>query len=253
MGKRETWMHWKNKGYSDKAVAAIMGNIEAESAFLSNNVENRCPMSDADYTARVDDGRISRHTFCFDTYGYGYYQDTFWSRKAGLYDLCKQRNVSIANENAQHDWAEQELHQAEYQRVYNKLWSNASLEDMTREFMCWFERPANQSEAAVQYRIGLARAIYNEFAGSDSDKPIPKPTPTPKETYWPPRMIDKNMSGPDVEVLQAILKARGYGINYIGGKFDDLLEQELKKFQQENLLAADGVCGPKTWAIILKT
>lgn len=253
MGKCETWIHWRNKGYSPNAVAAIMGNIQAESAFLPNNVENRCPLSDVDYTARVDDGRLSRDTFIRDAYGYGYYQHTYWSRKAGLYDLCKQRGVSIANENAQHDWAEQELHQAEYQRVYNKLWSNASLEDMTREFMCWFEKPANQSEAAVQYRIGLARAIYNEFAGSDSDKSIPKPTPTPKETYWPPRMIDKNMSGPDVEVLQAILKARGYGINYIGGKFDDLLEQELKKFQQENLLAADGVCGPKTWAIILKT
>lgn len=252
MGKRETWIHWRNKGYSPAAVAAIMGNIQAESAFLSNNVENRCPLSDADYTAKVDDGRLSRDTFIRDAYGYGYYQHTYWSRKAGLYDLCKKRGVSIANENAQHDWAEQELHQAEYQRVYNKLWSNASLEDMTREFMCWFERPANQSEAAVQYRIGLAKAIYNEFADSDSDSPTPEPAPAPKETYWPPRMIDKGMSGADVAVLQAILKARGYAINYISGEFSDLLVFETKHFQSDHGLTADGVCGPRTWAELIK-
>lgn len=250
MGKRETWMHWKNKGYSDKAVAAIMGNIEAESAFLSNNVENRCPMSDADYTARVDDGRISRQQFCFDAYGYGYYQDTFWSRKAGLYDICKKRGVSIANENAQHDWTEEELHQGEYANVYRVLWSDTSLEEMTRVFMCQFERPADQSQGAINYRVGLALAIYNEFAGS-TPEPTPEPEP-PKETYWPPRMIDKNMSGADVEVLQAVLKARGYAINYIGGKFDDLLTEELKKFQANHGLTADGVCGPLTWATILK-
>jgi hypothetical protein len=250
MGKRESWMHWKNKGYSDKAVAAIMGNIEAESAFLSNNVENRCPMSDADYTARVDDGRIRRQQFLFDSYGYGYYQHTFWSRKAGLYDLCKKRGKSIADENCQHDWAEQELHQGEYASVYRVLWSDTSLEEMTRVFMCQFERPADQSRGAINYRTGLARAIYNEFAGS-TPEPTPEPEP-PKKTYWPPRMIDKNMDGADVEVLQAVLKARGYAINFIGGKFNDLLTEELKKFQADHGLTADGVCGPLTWAVILK-
>lgn len=241
MGKHESWMHWKNKGYSDNAVAAILGNIQAESAFLSNNVENRCPLSDVDYTARVDDGRISRETFINDAYGYGYYQHTYWSRKAGLYDLCKKRGVSIANESAQHDWAEQELHQGEYANVYRVLWSDTSLEEMTRVFMCQFERPADQSQSAINYRAGLARAIYNEFAGSE-------PTPTPaKEVYWPPRMIDKNMSGPDVGVWQSILKARGYAVNFISEKFDDLLDAETRKFQSDHGLTADGVVGPMTW------
>ena len=74
----------------------------------------------------------------------------------------------------------------------------------------------------------------------------------PHSNFWPPRMIDRNMSGPDVEVLQAILKARGYAINYISGKFDDLLTEKVKQFQSDNHLISDGVCGPKTWAAIVK-
>lgn len=248
MGKCECWIWWRNRGYSPEATASIMGNIGPESAFIPNNVEDRCPLSDAEYTRRVDNGTIPRDQFCHDSYGYGYYQHTFWSRKAGLYDLCKKRGKSIADENCQHEWAETELHQAEYSRVLNKLKSNASLAEMTKEFMCWFERPADQSQTAISYRVSVAQEIYNEFAGDD-----PKPSPVPpKETYWPPRMVDKNMSGKDVEVLQAILKAHGYGINYISGKFDDLLETEVKKFQRDNNLTQDGVVGPMTWAAILK-
>ena len=251
MGRRETWDWWRNHGYNEEATAAIMGNIGPESAFRSNNVEDRCPLSDEEYTRRVDGGMISRHSFCHDSYGYGLYQHTYFSRKAGLYDLCKKRGKSIADEECQHEWAETELHQPEYRRVLNALVSGASIAEMTREFMCGFERPADQSEAAIAFRVRCAQEIYNEFSG------IATPTISPegsrqKSEFWPPRTVDKSMTGPDIFVLQSILCARGYFSGAISGRFDEILDSSVKKFQKDHGLVADGIAGPKTWSVLLK-
>lgn len=251
MGKAEIWIWWRNKGYSPIAVASIMGNIWAESVFKSNNVEDRCPLSDSEYTWRVDTGQYSREWFMYDGpsnaegkhYGYGYYQHTFWSRKAGLWDLCKKRGKSISDESCQHEWAETELHQPEYLRVLNVLKSSASIEEMTKEFMCHFEKPADQSQGAINYRIGLAKQIYEEFAGDPKPKPV-------GESYWPPRMVDKSMSGPDVFALQGILCARGYYKGDMSGRIDDVVEAAIKAFQRDYNLASDGVAGPLTWSVL---
>ena len=246
MSKREIWNWWRSKGYSKKATAAIMGNIQEESAFISNNVEDRCPMTDAEYTAKVDNGQISKQSFCHDSYGYGYYQHTFWSRKAGLFDLCKKKGKSISDPDCQHEWAETELHQAEYLEVYKVLKSNASLAEMTRTFMLKFEKPAGQTEGYINRRIANAQAIYTEF------KDESKPDTPPAESYWPPRMIDKNMTGPDVFALQGVLCARGYYKGNMTGRFDDILESAVKSFQKDFGLSQDGVAGPLTWKKVLE-
>ena len=68
---------------------------------------------------------------------------------------------------------------------------------------------------------------------------------------WPPRMIDKSMSGADVAVLQAILTARGYYTGPLDGIFGDALDAAVRKFQSEYDLDPDGVVGPLTWRKIL--
>ena len=65
-------------------------------------------------------------------------------------------------------------------------------------------------------------------------------------------MIDKSMSGTDVAVLQAILTARGYYTGPLDGLFGDALDAAVRKFQLEHDLVVDGVCGPMTWAELLK-
>lgn len=243
--RKAAWEYWRGKGYDENAVASIVGNIGPESAFRANNVEDRCPLSDADYTARVDDGRISRDGFIKDRYGYGLYQHTYWSRKAGLYDLAKKRGVSIADPTVQHDWAETELHQPEYWRVLNVLKSDAGIYEKTRAFMLWFERPADQSEAAISYRVSCAMEAYKEFAGTQQS------IPAQNMALWPPRVVDKTMSGSDVLVLQSILLARGYDV-VASGTFDDATEQAVQKFQRLNCLDVDGVVGPMTWGTLLE-
>ena len=119
----------KSKGFSDDGVAGIMGNLQAESGFAPNNLENaannKSGYSDEAFTAAVDNGSINRSQFIssstfslytysdstgtYYTYGYGLAQWTFYSRKAALYDFWKSRGGSIGDLNMQLDFMYQEM------------------------------------------------------------------------------------------------------------------------------------------------
>ena len=104
MSKQTIWQFLKHKGFSDIAAAALMGNMEAESNCVSNRLQGDFTSGfkrSIDYTAQVDAGKISRHEFIHDGPGgggYGLCQWTLFSRKAGLYDLAQEQNVSIGDE-----------------------------------------------------------------------------------------------------------------------------------------------------------
>lgn len=88
-------------------VAALMGNLDAESGLNPKNLENLCERrlrdagksyyTDESYTAAVDSGKISREEFLHPLpgkqYGYGLAQWTSVGRKAGLYDYVKSKGV----------------------------------------------------------------------------------------------------------------------------------------------------------------
>lgn len=261
MEKTDLWIQLRNRGHSPDATAAIMGNIEAESAFRPNNVEDRSKLTDAEYTTAVDDGRISRDSFMRDALGYGLCQWTYFTRKAGLYDLCRQRGVSISDTPAQLDYLGMELAEHEYQPVKRALDSDASLYEKTRMFMVLFERPADQSQEAINYRVGLAQAIYNELSGISLEKPADSAGhDAVKPEFWPPRGyvggvkdpgLCFGMEGPDVMVLQSILYARDYNPGTTDGIFSGRVKTALLAFQAEHGLDPDGICGPKTWRQVL--
>ena len=60
--------------------------------------------------------------------------------------------------------------------------------------------------------------------------------------------LQKGSSGPDVESLQAILRAKGYsvGTSGIDGEFGKDTENAVRNFQSEHKLTVDGVAGEKT-------
>ena len=60
------------------------------------------------------------------------------------------------------------------------------------------------------------------------------------------------MSGADVEVLQAILKARGWFQQNPDGIFGSFLEAIVRKFQTAYNLDVDGIVGPLTWGELLQ-
>ena len=63
MSKQTIWQRLKAKGFSDIAVAAIMGNLEAESNCISNRIQGdftKGYQRSAQYTAQVEDGNVYR-------------------------------------------------------------------------------------------------------------------------------------------------------------------------------------------------
>ena len=64
-------------------------------------------------------------------------------------------------------------------------------------------------------------------------------------------MICQGMEGPDVLALQAILVARGFTVVTVNGYFDDSTDKAVRRFQEAERLAVDGIAGPKTWARLL--
>lgn len=217
-------------GLTEEAIKGVLCNLYAESLLLSNNVENRSGIPDDVYTAMVDAGGYDFATDNGKYFGFGLAQWTYPPRKTALLALAKQRGVSIADEDMQADFLVIEL-KNDYPSLFKFLKETDSIWDAADQFMRIFENPAVKTD----------RTVF-----------LPQIEKMLEDEYWPPRKLEKGMSGPDVEVLQAVLKARGYQLNYISGKFDDVCEKAVNAFKKDAGLGVPGVVGTKTWAKLLK-
>ena len=177
MSKETIWNYLKHKGISDIAAAALMGNMEAESNCVSCRLQGDFTNGfkrSVDYTTQVDAGNISRHEFVYDGPGgggYGLCQWTYHPRKAGLYDLAQEQNVSIGDEFIQVEWLTRELWQDEYRPVREVLEKSPSIRECSDAIVKQFLRPADQSEAVCKYRADLGRAYYQQFSEAEAEDP----------------------------------------------------------------------------------
>lgn len=177
MSKQTIWNELKRRGFSDIAVAAIMGNMEGESNCISNRVQGdftKGYQRSAQYTAQVDAGNLDRHEFIYDGPGgggYGLCQWTYQPRKAGLYDLAKKTGTSIGDEAMQIEWLCQELQQPEYKTVLATLMASPSIRECSDVIVKIFERPEDQSEAVLKQRAEFGRAMYQEFSKGEAEDP----------------------------------------------------------------------------------
>lgn len=147
-------------------VFGLVGNIGRESGFSPINLQNsgnkRLDMTDEAYTKAVDDGVYTK--FVKDSLGYGLVQWTYWTRKQNLYNFAKAAGKSIGDENMQIDFIIQELTTG-YKGVLNYLKSAKSIREATEYVMKHYEGPADQSEAALNVRVGIAEEWYNKLKG----------------------------------------------------------------------------------------
>jgi peptidoglycan hydrolase-like protein with peptidoglycan-binding domain len=161
--EEKIWSFLKQKGLNDYACAGVEGNLFCESRCKTNNLENayekKFGMSDDEYTAKVDSGEYSN--FVHDCAGYGLAQWTYWSRKKGLYDLCKERKVSIADLDAQLDFLWYEM--SRNGTLMNALMSSKSVYEASTIFMVVFENPADQSDSAKQKRANVSQRFYDQY------------------------------------------------------------------------------------------
>jgi len=234
-------------GMTHAGALGLLGNLQAESGCEACRLQGDFDLNRAkskSYATRVDSGELSIHVMANDQAGWGLAQWTYPTRKANLAYFCKERGVSIADETAQAAFILKELRE-EYFQLLKFLCSTGEMFTACKRVCEEYERPAVNN---VQARYAMAQNIEKQIADSvpaDGGKPT-------GETYWPPRTLDKNMSGCDVLVIQSILSARGLYKGDMNGNFSDRLDAAVKDFQTRKGLSVDGVVGPMTWRKLLE-
>lgn len=166
-GIEQTWNFLRSKGLSKEATAGIMGNLNAESGFKFNNLQNSYErtlgFSDDSYTKAVDDGSYSN--FVNDSAGYGLAQWTYSSRKKALYDLAKSNNASIADPKIQLSNLYRELN--DYGLI-SKLGDGVSVSDASKIILQQFEKPESMNETStINKRAGYSQEIYDKFKNEE--------------------------------------------------------------------------------------
>lgn len=161
------WNFLKDKGLTDIAAAGVVGNIQAESGFNSNNLQNsynkKLGITDAEYVQRVDDGKITRSQFISSAHGgFGLCQWTYRTRKAGLYDYAKKLGKSIGDEEMQLGFLWVEL-SGGYKGVLNAINAAKTVKESSDIIITKFERPADQSNAALNTRAKYSQEHYDKF------------------------------------------------------------------------------------------
>ena len=152
--------------FGDTGAAAIMGNLQAESAMnpknLQNSYEKKLGYTDDSYTAAVDAGRISRQKFMNDSAGYGLAQWTHHSRKANLYDHLIP-DCSIGDLVGQLRFLITEIYS--YGGLAEQLKDpKLSLWDKTALVLRKYEKPADQTDANVDRRNRYSQQFLDKYA-----------------------------------------------------------------------------------------
>ena len=153
-------------GMTKAGAAGCTANILAESRGIPNNVEDRSPMSDEEYTAAVDNG--SYDGFCEDRLGYGLFQYTLPSRKEKYLSYFQGHGVSIGDANTQFYFAAKEMRE-DYAFVWNVLTHTNDPYEAAYVMCMKFERPKN-TEASAEQRGKSAKEIYERCASAGVEK-----------------------------------------------------------------------------------
>lgn len=150
-----------NSGFSPDAVAGIMVNMQAESGFISVNLQNSYEkslnFSDASYTMAVDNGAYKN--FINDSAGYGLVQWTSAGRKSNLYNYAKSKNTSIGDITMQLEFFVSEV--SGYTVTYKYITGTYSAYDIANNFCLDYERPKNKETSCPSRAASNAASMLN--------------------------------------------------------------------------------------------
>lgn len=229
------------EGLSPVGACAVMGNMQAESAMKANNAQDgMSKMSDAEYTAAVDNGTYTN--FVRDSVGYGLCQWTYYTRKQALLAYAKSKGVSIGNEAMQVEFCIKELRTG-YPKLWLYLCDATGVYEAAERVCKEYENPAIKN---VNVRAEFANQFYMTFGSMNVNDYEIAATEKTGESYWPPRTLAYGMFGPDVTALQGLLCAHGYSLT-ADGQFGNKTKAAVEAFQKAHGLKVDGIAGPKTF------
>ena len=241
----------RQHGITEAGALGVLGNFDCESNCEPFRVQGDFSpyrtVSKA-YVQGVTSGSISKDTFSRDAKGFGIYQLTYWTRKAGYYDFWKASGKALDDAELQVDYAVLEM-----KRDFPNLW--AFLKQTNDVFTACsrvcreFERPAvNNIDARHNAANRIKKMIDLDGGGGGKPEPTPEPTPTPqpvKDDSLKLRTIDGHCeSFGEFLLLKGLLTCRGYSCLNIWA--------DVKEFQTRHGLTADGIVGPMTWKKLME-
>lgn len=165
------WNFFLDEGFSIYGIAALMGNLSAESGLDPKNLQNSCEKrlnyTDAEYTAAVDNGTYKN--FTYDGAGYGLPQFTFPSRKEAFYKYAKAAGKSIGDLETQLLFMVEEM-KKDFKSVYSALKTASDVKTTSDLVLKKYEAPKDQSDAVKRKRAEYGQEYFNRFSGAGEKK-----------------------------------------------------------------------------------
>ncbi len=195
--KPETiWNYLLGKIGNAYGVAGLMGNLYAESSLIPNNLQNsgntKLGMTDAEYTAAVDDGSYTK--FSSDGYGFGLCQWTYSTRKAALLAYAEAQNASIGNLDMQLAFIYKEISES-YKSLLTTLKAATSVKEASDAVLTKYEKPADQSDSVKTKRAGYGQTYYDKYAGTSTSSSSSSSTVTEKKATDSAKSFLKSLAG----------------------------------------------------------
>lgn len=249
---------------SQEGIAGVLGNFEAESGLypcrMQGDFQSGFEKSKR-YAASVMSGAITEQAYAKDGIGWGLAQWTYPPRKLNLLHYAQSKGKSIADLTVQVEFLINELN-TDYIGVLSTLRVAADVREASNAMLLKFERPADMSESAQNYRYKLSLAWFNKLQNvTEADVPPkeeapktssnePKNADTERTPKWPPRALKIDALGSDVRLLQDLLYCHGYDV-YPSGVFTQDTYRKLIRYQEISNLPVTGECDVGTWASLL--
>lgn len=162
--EKKLWDVLLTKIGNEYGVAGLMGNLYAESALRSNNLqqtyEKSLGFTDESYTSAVDDGSYTN--FIKDSAGYGLAQWTYWSRKQGLIEYAQSVGKSIGDFEMQMEYLIKEL-ETNHKSTLKALKAAQSVFEASTYVLIHYEAPADQGEAVQAKRASYGEKYYSAY------------------------------------------------------------------------------------------
>ena len=249
MSVRDIYYSLRAGGLSPAGACAIMGNMHAESVMMSNNVQDNCPLGDADYTFNVEHGITSANQFIHDKYGYGLCQWTFYSRKEKLLNFAARMEKPISDEAMQVAFCLEEL-KSDYASLYAYLCTVENLKEATDKVCKVYEQPAVNN---YDDRRGFAQYYYAMFVDSaPASEPQAEPDPPEQRCSVSVRILRIGSMGRDVYALQCAMDDMGYKCGKPDGDFGPKTENAVNFLKLSYGLEQDGIADADVWQILLQ-
>ena len=160
------WNYFLEKLSNPYGVAALMGNLYAESSLnpINSTGAKKYGLSNEEYTMIADEGK--NDNFATDSVAYGLAQWRYHTRKRGLLNFARTEQKSVGDLNLQLKYIWYEL--GSYKTVMNALTTAKDIKSASDVFLLKYEKPANTTEAVKEKRAKYGQKYYDKYANNEN-------------------------------------------------------------------------------------